>query len=649
MKKLKLKTMSFYNFKGLRDFSVDFDEISTNICGDNATFKTTIFDGFLFCLFGKNSLGKTQFNIKTLDENNVAIPKIEHFVSMGLEVDGVLTTLKRVFKEKWVKKRGSLETEFTGHETLYYWNDVPMKSSEYTSKVNQWVDEGIFKLITNPLYFNELDWQKRRGVLINICGDVSDMEIAEGNETFLKLITGLGQKTIEEFRKELSARKKKLNDDLKVIPTRIDEVSRNTTTDRNFVQIRSDIAVTELELKGINDSISDESTLRSKAQQNYTKVQDEIFGYKSKLQQISFNEKEKLAKIDREKGIKLTELRSKVTVNNSVFNQIKRDLSSQEDLIKSYNVDLLDLRKEWNTENEKVFVFDESKGVCPTCKREVEDLESKKQQFETNFKLNKSNELKSINTKGGSLKGSLEKAEKLHDELGVLLTNCNKEINSLQKQIEAEEGKLNVPKGSVSIEFILSKNSEYNSLESKISDLEKTNDKPTFENSDLPMRRDTLSNELSNLKVELSEETAIGNAKIRVGQLEEEEKKLAQQISELEMQEFEVENFEKAKVNALETKINSKFKFAKFKLFETQINGGRIPSCETLYKGVPFPDLNNAARINIGIDIINTLTNYYEVNAPIFIDNRESVNRLIPCESQLVNLVVSKDKKLVIK
>ena len=37
------------------------------------------------------------------------------------------------------------------------------------------------------------------------------------------------------------------------------------------------------------------------------------------------------------------------------------------------------------------------------------------------------------------------------------------------------------------------------------------------------------------------------------------------------------------------------------------------------------------------------------VTAPIFIDGRESVNRLIKTESQIINLVVSHDKELIIK
>jgi len=104
----------------------------------------------------------------------------------------------------------------------------------------------------------------------------------------------------------------------------------------------------------------------------------------------------------------------------------------------------------------------------------------------------------------------------------------------------------------------------------------------------------------------------------------------------------------RTKVNLLEEKINSKFKYARFKLFKDQINGGLEETCETLYEGVPYSSgLNNAARINVGLDIINTLNDYYGISAPIFVDNAEAVTELIETDSQLISLVVSKkDKQL---
>jgi peptidoglycan hydrolase CwlO-like protein len=75
----------------------------------------------------------------------------------------------------------------------------------------------------------------------------------------------------------------------------------------------------------------------------------------------------------------------------------------------------------------------------------------------------------------------------------------------------------------------------------------------------------------------------------------------------VEKVQFVIERFNKLKIDTLESKINEKFKFVKFRMFETQINGGEAECCEALINGVPFSDANTASKINAGLDIINTL------------------------------------------
>ena len=106
------------------------------------------------------------------------------------------------------------------------------------------------------------------------------------------------------------------------------------------------------------------------------------------------------------------------------------------------------------------------------------------------------------------------------------------------------------------------------------------------------------------------------------------------------------EQFIIVKVNMLNERINQKFKHAKFKLFDKQINGGINEVCEVTYNGIPYKDLNNAMRINIGLDTINTISAYYGVDAPIFIDNAESVTELFHTDAQQIRFYVSHDKTL---
>jgi len=86
---------------------------------------------------------------------------------------------------------------------------------------------------------------------------------------------------------------------------------------------------------------------------------------------------------------------------------------------------------------------------------------------------------------------------------------------------------------------------------------------------------------------------------------------------------------------------------ARFKLFETQVNGALAECCETTFNGVPYGNLNNGARLNIGLDIINTLSEHYGFAPVVFIDNAESVVNILPTKGQQIRLIVSgADKKL---
>jgi DNA repair protein SbcC/Rad50 len=172
-------------------------------------------------------------------------------------------------------------------------------------------------------------------------------------------------------------------------------------------------------------------------------------------------------------------------------------------------------------------------------------------------------------------------------------------------------------------------------------------DAPTVDNSELKAKRATLVQQIDTIKSQLRNEDQIKAVDNRIADLEKEETALAQQIANVEKTQFVIDKFNKLRIDTMEAKINEKFKFVSFRMFETQINGGEVECCDALIDGVPFSDANTASKINAGLDIINTLCEFYQVTAPIFIDNRESIIKVIDIESQLINLIVSEnDSKL---
>ena len=150
-----LKKLTLSNFKGIKEKEIDFTE-KTNISGDNATGKSTIFDAYSWLLWGKDSFNRKDYEIKPYDENNDIIHNLESSVVGIFDIDGKEIKFERIYKEVWSKKRGSNTETFTGNTTDFYINDVPKKKKEYEDEIGKIVTEDEFNLLSNPLYFNTI-------------------------------------------------------------------------------------------------------------------------------------------------------------------------------------------------------------------------------------------------------------------------------------------------------------------------------------------------------------------------------------------------------------------------------------------------------------------------------------------------------------
>ena len=86
----------------------------------------------------------------------------------------------------------------------------------------------------------------------------------------------------------------------------------------------------------------------------------------------------------------------------------------------------------------------------------------------------------------------------------------------------------------------------------------------------------------------------------------------------------------------------------RFQMFATMLNGTTKPTCVLTMHGVPYQDLSNSEKINAGIDLINAMSKFNDTYAPIVVDNAESINEVLPSDSQQILLVVSRDPQLTI-
>lgn len=642
MRSIILKTLILRNFKGIKDLQVDFGKI-TDIKGDNGTGKSTVFDAFTWLLFDKNSLDAKDFEIKTLDKNNNVIHGLEHEVTALLNIDGVEKKLTKIYKEKWTKKRGEAEKQLTGHTTDYYIDDVPVKKGEFQEAIGNIIDEKLFKLITNPLYFSTvLNWKDRRDVLLSIIGDVDVMDVIRKNSKLKGFDEILGEKSVDDLKKTLAARKRKINQDIESIPVRIDELN-NSIEKLDFESLEDELKLKNEELKQVEDKLYDTTKLGDVVLEK----QQKLFNLKSMLQNIenkaefqANRPKKELENLLDEKVYEhKTILRKRSTLEERVVSlEFKRD--SVKDQMDS-------LRNTWHEESLKTLEFNENEFICPTCKREFEsdDIEAKKESLIEQFNISKSRKLKDINSKGVAKKAELEDLEKQIEkckeeieENHMKALDLDSEIGNLKHEIDNFEPKINLGE-------------EYKKVSCEIADLEveitdSTSTKELI--ASLRKEKSELVYEIDSIKAKLTYRQKNKATLERIEQLEKEERELAELLAKVEKEEFQCETFIKTKVELMEDSINDKFQYISFKLFNTLVNGAVEECCVATVNGVSYANVNNAGKINAGIDIINTLCKHYDINATVFVDNAESVNELLSCESQIIRLIVSQDKTLTI-
>lgn len=680
---ITLKSLSITNFKGIESLKLEIRNHSTFVYGDNATGKTTILDSFLWLFFGKNSDGAAQFEIKRLDDRNKFIPKLESEVEAIILVDGKEISVKKCLRQKWVTRRGEREEKYGGDENVYFWNDVPLKESEFKPKVAGIIDEALFRMITNPLHFNSLKWEQRREMLVRMAGDISNDEVLDSIITvvnksqFNGLIAALNQgKSIEEYGKEIGAKVKKIKGEAEFLPSRIDEATRSIIERPDFTSIRKQIETKQKALAKVQAQLDDVVSRINAANQErinalkaynnqVNEQQQKVFGLKNQIQQLELNAKQQASVSAGVLKSKLDSLIRELESETAELNRYKSAKSNLEELLTTKESELQHLRDVYSDISAEKVQINDHEFTCPTCKQELpaESIENKKQTLTTNFNRYKSEKLEGLIKQADLEKAEIEKLNTRITNSADSIKSKEEAIASLNDEIANVKAELELPTQSIdeTIASILSSDTNYMALvaELKAAELLKieepihhvTSAEPSIADEKLKTERDIINNEIINLNKELAKEDQIKAAEARIAELKEQETKLADELMHLEGSEFAIMQFTKAKIDALERKINLRFKAVRFKMFKEQVNGGEAPCCETLVNSngsfVPYADANHAAKINAGIDIINTLCKHYNVYAPIFIDNREAVTKLEDTESQVINLVVSEqDKKL---
>lgn len=654
---IELVKMHIENFKGIKELDISFGK-NTKIYGQNATGKTSIVDAYNWCLFDKNSIGEAKFQIRPLDANNNQINHVEIKVSVTLRIDGREITFKKVQKQNWVKKRGSLLETLQGNVNSFEIDEVPKKEKDYKEYIKNIINEDLFKLITNPQAFVGKKWQEQREELMKLAPDIDNEDVIATNP---KLLSELSLALSLHNPEDLQAKAKKALLEYKKqqaeIPARIDEVRKSMT----------DIDVAELELQrnGLKEQIAEIEKSEEDMTAQYEKYQkdtDDLMDLKFKLSDMERKANEDNNTSKRKYEEQIADFDADISSSNRRIDALKQNIIDAGGTISAYEKKREELLADWKEENAKTYVdklvFDENSTICPMCGQsypedKIEqikaDFEQKKADVKAKWEKDHKDTLDRIVADGNRYKGLIEQMQaKMEDAKGQL----SAEQGKLQR-MELEKEEVTDLLEALPDKVDISDSEVYKELASQISEKERI---LNIANSGAEMRQQ-LRIKKNGLKEELFEvekqiTSADNSAKEeRIEELQQEMNDIADKVNEQEKMLYLLEEFTKAKMTMISKSVNEKFKIVNWKLFDKQVNGAIVECCECTVNGVPFSALNTGHRIVAGLDIISTLSEMYGVTAPIFIDNAEAINEFnIPkIEAQTILLSVSHDKQIEVR
>lgn len=641
---MKLLSLTLRNFKGIRQFELDTQGGDIAIYGDNAVGKTTLFDAFTWLLFDKDSANKKDFAIKTLDTDGQPLHGLEHEVEGVFDIDGREVGLRKVYTEKWTKKRGSATAEFTGHETNHFVDGVPVTKGEYSARVAEIADESVFRLLTDPAYFNEqLHWQERRRILLEVCGDVSDSDVIASDAALARLPGILNGRKLDDHRKVIAARRAEINRELERIPVRIDEVTQGlpdiSGQDRGALETQ----VADLRAR---KQAKEEERVRIQAGGEVAEKTRRINEIRSEVMGIERQAEAAAEEQNRQARLKLNQITDQISAVELQVKSKCREIESNNASIGRAERRMADLRAEWARVDGPQFAFQQNEN-CPACGQTLpaERLEEAREKALGAFNQEKARQLTDVTARGKQAKAEA-------DGLRQQNARLEQEIAALEARragLEGEKGKYqDVP--TIQPDYsgypdFAAKSQEINTLEDEIAQLRAGN---TDALATVDREIAGIDDAIRALEQAAARVEARRQGLARIEELKAQERTLAGEYERLEEELYLAEQFIRSKVRILEDRINSRFAHARFRLFDVQVNGGVSECCETTYQGVPYGSgLNNGARINIGLDISNSLSEHYGFAAPIWCDNAEAVTRLIPTRGQLIKLVVSEPDKVL--
>ncbi|WP_418991882.1 AAA family ATPase [Alistipes sp.] len=686
---IKIKSITLRNFKGLRDVTFDFGGRNATIVGDNGTGKTTVFDALTWVLFGKDSHNCAEIDIKTIDpQTGEPMHRAEHYVEVVLDVDGSVQTLRRTYREIWSKPRGSADLRFVGHETAFAVNGVEVGTkAAYDRIVSEWIGDSVFRMLTDPMYFNtRVDWKGRRRALLELVGDRIDR--TELRARFADLLAEMNGEPLADFKVRLAAEKRKNKKELDTFAPKI-EAYLNTmppaedyaALEREIAELESastrEIAAFRSQIDQINERIADVSKMDAAAQAAHDEKLRRVLRIKQAQSDCIDKRLAAVRRYNTDRTAKIADAQAKAESIRCEIQKAEASAKSKQEMLaaciakqRSIEASVAAMREEYTATKQAAFEYVDT-TVCHACgqplpAQTVEEARcTARERFEEHQRATLAKLLADANLEKDThakLKTLIAKTEREMAMLDQHLSELGSELTAAQQFVESAAA---VPVMDLEAEEEQAKLSpEYRKLDDDLrraqealqsaADSKTTADELAAKRRELSEKmeaeRQACATATAALRRRLANRERAAEVQRLIDEAKEAEKRIAERVAELERLEYAAAAYTKADIEAVEAAINSQFARVRWRMYEQTIEGADVETCVATIDGVPFQSLNSAGQVLAGLDVIRTFCRHYGATAPVFIDNAESISQTdFALDSQVIRLQVVEGAALELK
>lgn len=596
--RFRLVKMVMQNFKAVHNAEYDLNSGKVIVSGGNATGKTTLYEAYYWCLFGKTVTPNGI--VQTLDADNNVVHKVETSVELTLNINDEYTiVIKRTLNEKW-KALGTAEERFDGNEVQRYWNGVPITMSKYKAKLNEIYPIEKWQLVSNIHTFMAMKMEDRRKYLISMSGNIDEQTLMKPYPEICKAVAA--RKTIEELLAQTKSELKRAKKELDDIPTQI------KAQDSLKVSIEDG---SDTDAEQINLYYDEEKRLENEIDRKRKSLREEYDKDVRAKKNALINATDLLA----------AEKKGFANLEKNNFERVANFIKTNEEFEAK--------KAEWQKVNNEKFEF-ESDDYCPVCGTKLsEEYKAKvRDKAIEEFNINKSKRLEAI----------MKEATTLSEKKAVLTGTNNeyKEITKPEKEKAIEQAQKALDKAQKSYDNAAAFDIESdNELKALIAQLEEwRSKKPANADNVLKVKADMEINR----RVEAEKE-----------RLDKRSKELTIIIASCDKILAEIKAYKRAKIELVESNVNKFFDLVRWKFYAQNItNDDEQEICTCIVGGKDFVNLNDAMKINAQIDICNAIARTDDIFAPMWIDGAESVTDPLGSLSQQFLLRVVDDEKLSI-